>query len=78
VQRTKAIEPVTRVLGGQVASIDVQNLLYVDRQIDHHRLLVSKFQLASIRIAADDPHIGKMPVHFERRLGCKNLQRGCH
>jgi hypothetical protein len=35
----------------------------------------SKFQLIGIGIAADDPHVGKMPVEFQRTLGRQNLQR---
>jgi len=49
---------------------------YVDRQIDHHCLLVSEFQLASIRIATDDPHVDAMLADRRGRLGCKDLQCG--
>ena len=50
-----------------------QDVPYVRGEIDHYRLLESKFQLIGIRIATDDPQISNMLVDFERGLGCKDL-----
>ena len=50
-----------------------QDIPYVRGEIDHYRLLESKFQLIGIRIATDDPQISNMLVDFERGLGCKDL-----
>ena len=64
---------VVRTMTVTVAGVCDENLIYVDRQIDYDRLLVSEFQLASIRIAGEDAHIDTMLVELSARARLQKL-----